>query len=892
MTTRRTKSRTAGSRNFRPAAVESDRSTRLIGIFQRAAVLLLAVFGFLFCLITSYQLGVETGRLVWTAVVLVVLFVVVYSSKRRELLLLVSFLAALFWVWRNSDTFVQGLLVLVEQGLSPLALNLPDFLQNQVQSYDAQQAVLLTTTGVQVVLFLVALLSGYFVMYRSSMGGLALSTLPVLLPAAFFSLEPNIVPFFCLAGAHIMLFIRSNAKRIPSLVESDADEPAKRPNEPAYDRIPQLLTLLALPLILFAALLSTLLLPKSGYERPEKIEALQQKILSLDLGNLGQRSNDGLTRGDLTSLTTIRFTGKVVLKIRTTLENPFYLRDYAGAVFTNDGWESVSDSYYAGYEALFNDIAPQNLSADATIASGTQYQPYTLSVQNIAATASSIWTPNGLLTTAGEIQDAAYVQDSALQFERSSDADAYTVTALTREAVLTAIPFADGDTLESAYLSAAGSTLGLQDADGSDAQQVLSAAQTYIEYVFDTYTTLPDETQQAAETLCETYGLSVRIEDGTLDLFETCHDLYDFLTTQCSYAYSPPKIPSDVDFVTYFLEESRQGYCVHFATSAAVLLRSLGIPARYAEGYIVVSNDYNKEPDEDGYIEIEDTHAHAWVEVFDPAQLEWIPFEMTASASGSASSTPDPDSTGDAGTAVTPTPEPTPTPTPTPEPTPTPTEEPTPEPSSDASPSTDPESDETETPDASESAESTPSAESSEDESDSSTTPTPDGSTLGDSDDDGTGEGQGDQESSVRIRLWPFFVILLSGGLVLAAYGWRKSKIKHLKRRLRQRNINASVLAVCRYALDMLRFAGSEPFLPLQTPEDYVAITADRFPWIDRGRMQSVLELAQRARFSNTACTRQDWNEAAAFASAVHAGLRARLPRVRRWLFNLRYPPL
>ncbi len=880
--------RSTQPQTIRPSLSREGAKTRLIGILQQSTVLLLAVFGFLFSLTTSYQLTILTGRAVWSALFFVMLFIIVYSAKRRELLLLISFLAALVWVWLNSDAFVQSILVLVEQGLSPLSLHLPDFLQNQIQAYDAQQAIHLTTTGMKIVVFLTTLFSGYFIIYRASLAGLALSTLPLLLPATFFSLEPAVVPFFCLASAYIMLFIRSSVRRIPSFEEADESDPAaeKSQNRPTYNRIQQLLTLLALPLIILTALLSTILLPKEGYERPESIEALQEKILSLQLGDIGQRSNDGLTRGDLRTLSAIRFTGDVVLKVRPTLEKPFYLRDYVGAYFTNDGWVGVSDSYYGQYADYFSGIAPQNLSADATIISGAQYQSYTLSVRNINATANSIWSPSGLLTTAGEISGAAYLQDAALYFENSSNSDEYSLMAMTRNAVLTAIPLADDGTLMSTYLAAAGSATGLQDTSGSDAELVQSAAQAYINYIFDVYTDLPDDTQQAAEQLCEKYDLAVRTEDGTLNLFETCHDLYDLLTTQCSYAYSPPKVPSGTDFVTYFLEESRQGYCVHFATSATVLLRSLGIPARYAEGYIVVSSDYDKLPDDEGYIDIEDTHAHAWVEVFDPAQLEWVPFEMTASASGSSSSTPDPDNTSDAGYTETPTPEPTP------EPTPTPTVEPTPEPSADVMSSDEPETDETPTPDASDSAESTPSAENSEDESESFITPTPDPDAQdGSGEGDGTSQG-GQSDSSAGLVLWPFLTILLLGGLLFAAYSWRKTNIKRLKRQLRQRNINVSVLAVCRYALDMLRFAGCEPLQPLQTPQDYATIVTERLPWVDRERLQTILELAQLARFSDTVCTRQDWNETAAFAAAIHAGLNARLPRIRRWFFRWRFPAL
>jgi len=135
-------------------------------------------------------------------------------------------------------------------------------------------------------------------------------------------------------------------------------------------------------------------------------------------------------------------------------------------------------------------------------------------------------------------------------------------------------------------------------------------------------------------------------------------------------------------------------------------------------------------------------------------------------------------------------------------------------------------------------------------------------------------------------------IIPVAAALLLAAFGWRNARIKRLRRRFYQRNVSASVLAVCRYAMDMLRFAGCEPLKPLQMPEDYAAAAAKRLPWIDRGRLQAVLELAQRARFSGRPCTKQDRNTAAAFTAAVHAGLNAHLPRIRRWLFRWRYPAL
>ncbi len=72
--------------------------------------------------------------------------------------------------------------------------------------------------------------------------------------------------------------------------------------------------------------------------------------------------------------------------------------------------------------------------------------------------------------------------------------------------------------------------------------------------------------------------------------------------------------PADRDPVEYFLYDIRQGYCDYYATAMAVMLRSLGIPARVVSGY--AEGEYN---DEAGFYLITERDAHTWVEVFFPA---------------------------------------------------------------------------------------------------------------------------------------------------------------------------------------------------------------------------------------------------------------------------------
>ncbi len=85
--------------------------------------------------------------------------------------------------------------------------------------------------------------------------------------------------------------------------------------------------------------------------------------------------------------------------------------------------------------------------------------------------------------------------------------------------------------------------------------------------------------------------------------------------------------PPGRDPVEYFLYDIKEGYCDYYATAMAVMLRSLGIPARTASGYAEGSYDPERR-----MFTLTERDAHTWVEVYFPA-LGWVEFEPTAGES-------------------------------------------------------------------------------------------------------------------------------------------------------------------------------------------------------------------------------------------------------------------
>lgn len=156
------------------------------------------------------------------------------------------------------------------------------------------------------------------------------------------------------------------------------------------------------------------------------------------------------------------------------------------------------------------------------------------------------------------------------------------------------------------------------------------------EGLMNKYVQLPDTVTERTKELARTITADA---DNDYDRVKA---IEQYLKMNYIYNNRPDYSKIGEDFVDSFLFEIREGYCDYYSTAMAVLVRSLGIPARWVKGYTTGSQPFEDEyefyldfetsesiAELPGYYIVNNSNAHSWVEVYFEG-YGWIPFEPTS----------------------------------------------------------------------------------------------------------------------------------------------------------------------------------------------------------------------------------------------------------------------
>ena len=139
----------------------------------------------------------------------------------------------------------------------------------------------------------------------------------------------------------------------------------------------------------------------------------------------------------------------------------------------------------------------------------------------------------------------------------------------------------------------------------------------YSDHVYANYLGLPESLPDRV------YDFAMGLTEGLNSNYEKVRAIENYLIT-IPYTLTPPPIPDGACFVDYFLFEAPEGYCIYYASAMAVLLRCVGIPSRYREGYFLPPSE-----EADGLHIVTNRSAHAWAEAYMEG-YGWLTVEATA----------------------------------------------------------------------------------------------------------------------------------------------------------------------------------------------------------------------------------------------------------------------
>lgn len=395
-------------------------------------------------------------------------------------------------------------------------------------------------------------------------------------------------------------------------------------------------------------------------ERFMDLDELNEGILAdlgIDLSLEGQGGTTGTAGGrgsgggsgereDLLRAGPRRYSNMRVLSLRTDQRSggQIYMRGNALGIYTGKSWEMVEGDGYPFFPAEFMDrpeIQPSLFPSEALDGNrhtmyvrdimhrGVNYYPY----QPVYA--DGWFSESGWLTM--ENLDPAPELEYQVDYVSGSPADHF--TPLTGAAAVQEETYRS-EVVERYYLDVPTETRNALTSllSGAAWETIVASMENQLETAEGEYREQLEQwleqargAASAAVTL-DDFGGAVEFWDGmdTPDRFDAvitaASRTAQLLDALAEYDPNTPAMAGNSgDFASYFLNQGR-GYCIHFATAGALLLRMQGIPARYVTGYVA-------QLDGGGRGEALDRDAHAWVEVYING-YGWYPVEMTPGYAG------------------------------------------------------------------------------------------------------------------------------------------------------------------------------------------------------------------------------------------------------------------
>lgn len=327
-------------------------------------------------------------------------------------------------------------------------------------------------------------------------------------------------------------------------------------------------------------------------------DGIQEQIHALRYGC----EDTSMPEGDLSNLGGWKKNDVTALELTTEHPEKLYIRGMIGERYTGLAWEDHEQETNIAAEAMFYWLHEVDFYGQTSIGNGLSVleksDAYEMTIKNNNACGLYQYLPYA-------IADNRTMQADAIG-SKSSHANEATQTILCYPGSVPEWYQLEMDLAKQQKQKEIG--------------EYLRYEQTYREFVFEHDLQLTN----AAIGVCQRiFGETTE----TRSLYQIQKLILETLESAIEYNESITTSNGGNDFFQYTMEQSNQGYSVHYATAATLMFRYFGVPARYVEGYFL-SADEAQLYEAGDIILLNEGHAHAWTEYYLDG-VGWIPFEVT-----------------------------------------------------------------------------------------------------------------------------------------------------------------------------------------------------------------------------------------------------------------------
>lgn len=527
-------------------------------------VVLLSVCPIL-CYASAFSVKLESSVLIMAAVLFSIVFSLLSAFVKSNLkyalcMTVIAFVAFLVFVFANESIFAQANYA-INKLLEQYSVYLSVYSNIKFASYIANDA-----TGFFVLVSLI--LNGLFSFLISRIKSIKIAgllSIALLVPCfVLVNTLPDLVPLLIIFTVLFALYFSSQTRQLNY----------------AHSGV-----ITAVYAVILAVLITVLAVinPVADYERPKWQDNMLNTVQTLTgmktyngsgkiSSALAEVGNNVSSEVDFSNAGALKQTGTKVMTVVTDLNGRIYLKGMSYANYENNKWSVLTDEQANDY--------PQDFQAFIMTANYQERSTVTIDTVNKE---SIVYTPYYLASINDTFSPVCDVLVS-----NSDKATNYSMSVM---------PYSESE---------------LDNFSMDFSSQVYD----YDNFVKSYYLKLPYDTKLAMLKIAEENNLT---DVSTQNIPQA---VKQFVSHSASYSLNTQKVPDGRDVAEWFLNDAETGYCMHFANAAAVMLRALGVPARYVTGYCADVVD--------GKAIVTSDNAHAWVEYYD-SSIGWIPLDATSS---------------------------------------------------------------------------------------------------------------------------------------------------------------------------------------------------------------------------------------------------------------------